>query len=321
MGTSKSYGGPSDVSRLLPSWALPDAGASGGIAGGGAGGPAGAPEGGTAAAPSAAPQGGPQVAPGGDRSGTVPGTSPPGPPLPGQSTPPASPQPTGRPWTAAKRSLGVALRGSGGHRDYRRAARDYVRARGGARRATTTSSSGRAATTRLASFLSSVASGGVATAVRQLGLATLAGRPAHDVLAAVTNAIAPRGATLEDAAARQAIADTLAGLWDAQGVTDGGIDRLQAMTPDDVRGAITESVSAYIFYRWVLELGRAIERRAVSTNEALTMEREMRQYIRDTLKLDLAGTDVLRVDWAGAEGQHLVEKVFTEAYDLIESNL
>lgn len=318
MGTSKSYGGPSDVSRLLPSWALPDAGAGDGAAGGGGGGPAGAPGGGPAAAPSAGPQGGPQAAPVGGPSGT----SPPGPPLPGSATPPsAPPPPTGRPWTTAKRSLGVALRGSGGHRDYRRAARDYVRARGGARRATTTSSSGRAATTRLASFLSSVASGGVATAVRQFGLATLAGRPAHDVLAAVTNAIAPRGATLEDAAARHAIADTLAGLWDAQGVTDGGIDRLQAMRPDDVRGAITESVSAYIFYRWVLELGRAIERSAVSTNEALTMEREMRQYIRDTLKLDLAGTDVLRVDWAGAEGQRLVEKVFTEAYVLIESNV
>jgi hypothetical protein len=173
----------------------------------------------------------------------------------------------------------------------------------------------------LAGFLSSVSSGGVATAVRQLGLATLAGRPAHDVLAAVTNTIAPRGATLEDAAARQAIADTLAALWDAQGVTDGGIDRLQSMTPDDVRGAIIESVSAYIFYRWVLELGRAIERRAVSMNEAITMEREMRQYIRDTLKLDIAKTDVLHVDWGGTEGQRIVEKVFTEAYDLIESNV
>ncbi len=160
----------------------------------------------------------------------------------------------------------------------------------------------------------------MAAAVRQLGLATLAGRPAYDVLAAVTNAIAPRGATLEDAAARQAIADTLASLWDAQGITDGGIDRLQAMTPDDVRSAITESVSAYIFYRWVLELGRAIERRAVSTNQAITMEREMRQYIRDTLKLDLAKTDVSRVDWGGAEGQRIVEKVFTDAYELIESN-
>jgi hypothetical protein len=219
----------------------------------------------------------------------------------------------------AKRSLGVALRGVGGHRDYRRAARDYVRARGGAQRASQSASSARSATARMAGFLSNVSTGGFAAAVRQLGLASLAGRPAHDVMAAITNALAPRGATLADAAARQAIADTLAGIWEARGVADGGLDRLQAMTADDVRGAITESVSSYIFYQWVLELGRAIERRAVSTNQAITMEREMRQYIHDTLRLDLRGTDVLIVDWSGAQGQAIITKVYADAFALIEA--
>jgi hypothetical protein len=140
-------------------------------------------------------------------------------------------------------------------------------------------------------------------------------------MAAITNALAPQGATLAEAAARQAMADTLAALWDARGVAEGGLDQLQSMTPDDIRAAITESVSSFIFYQWVLELGRAIERRAVSTNEAITMEREMRQYIRDTLKLDLSKTDVLQVDWRGEQGRGIVAKVFTEAYALIESSV
>jgi hypothetical protein len=161
--------------------------------------------------------------------------------------------------------------------------------------------------------------GGFAAAVRQLGLASLAGRPAHDVMAAITNALAPRGATLADAATRQAIADTLADLWERYGVVDGGVDRLQAMTADDVRSAITESVSSYIFYQWVLELGRAIERQAVSTNQAIAMEREMRQYIHDTLTLDLSGTDVLAVDWSEAQGQTIISKVYADAFALIES--
>lgn len=138
-------------------------------------------------------------------------------------------------------------------------------------------------------------------------------------MAAITNVLAPRGSTLADAAARQAIADTLSTLWEARGVVDGGLDRLQTMTTDDVRGAIIESVSSYIFYQWVLELGRAIERRAVSTDQAITMEREMRQYIRDTLQLDLSRTDVLSVDWSGAQGQEITAKVFADAFALIES--
>src|SRR5882724_3038175 len=120
MGTSKSYGGPGDASRLLPSWALPSAApGDGASAGGGSadGGSAG-PDGG---APSAPPASAPLVAP-------------------------AFTGPVHHPWTAAKRSLGVALRGSGGHRDYRPAARAYVRARGGAQRAAQAATSARGTT-------------------------------------------------------------------------------------------------------------------------------------------------------------------------------
>jgi hypothetical protein len=223
-------------------------------------------------------------------------------------------------WRSAKRSLTSALKGDGaGQRTYKQAARAYVRARGGGRSAAQSASAARAATTGLAGFLSNISTGGLAAAAQQLGLGGLAGRSAVEVLAAITNALAPRGNTLIDAAVRQAISDTLAGLWEQRGVVDGAIDRLQAMTADDVRGAITESVSSYIFYQWVLELGRAIEKQAVSTTQAISMEKEMRQFIHDTLTLDLRNTDVLSVDWSGTEGQAIITKVYADAFDLIES--
>jgi hypothetical protein len=194
-----------------------------------------------------------------------------------------------------------------------------VRARGGSRQAAQSAGSARGATARFAGFLSSLPSAGAAAAARVLGLASLAGRSASDVLATITNAIAPAGATLEDSAARQAIAETLAGLHEKWGVEEGGLERLQAMTQADVRSAIVESVGAYIFYRWVLELGLAIERSAMSAVEAVALEKEMRSYIRDTLKVDLTNTDVLTVDWNGEQGHQIVEKVFTDAYALIET--
>lgn len=293
------------MSRLLPAWALPGGDGSPEATGGNGGG------GGDGGALPAQDGGAPQDAFAPDAPGGTQPTGPaPAPPVAG---------PVHHPWRAAKRSLGLALRGTGGGRDYRRAARDYVGARGGSRHASQAAGSARRATARLAGFLSNVSTGGFVAAVRQLGLASLAGRPAHDVLAAITNALAPNGATRADAAARQAIADTLVALWEARGVVDGGLDRLQTMTADDVRAAIIESVSSYIFYQWASELGRAIERQAVSPNQAIGMEREMRQYIHDTLQLDLASTDVLSVDWGGAQGQKITAKVYADAFALIES--
>lgn len=292
------------MSRLLPAWALPGAaatpvsnddttrGSGEGSDGDGSGGPA-------------APQDTPASASSEMLNASVPAAS-----VAGSIK---------HPWRSAKRSLGTALQGVDGQRDYRRAARAYVRARGGAQRAAHSATFARGATARLAAFLSDVSTGGLASAAQQLGLASLTGRPVHDVLAAITNALAPHGATLPEAAARQSVADTLASLWEARDLAEGGFDRLQAMTADDVRGAITDCVSSYIFYQWALELGRAIERRAVSTNDAITMEREMRQYIRDTLTLDLASIDVLGVDWAGSQGQAIISKVYAEAFALIEA--
>ena len=294
MGTSKSYGGPAD--RLLPS--LP-AGGDG---------------------PGDGPPPGPEGEPG-DKGPEAPNGDPPS----DRPTPPDNPAPQPmrppvvRPWATAKGSLGRTVRANDRPRDYRSTARDYVRARGGPRRAAESATAGRSATSRFAGFLSSFSSGGAAAAARVLGLASLAGQSVDAVLAAVTNALAPEGATLEEAAARSAIAGTLAELYDKWGVEVGGLERLQAMTPDDIRAAVTESVAAYIFVRWSLELGLAIERKAVSAHDAAVMEGEMRQYIRNTLRLDLSTTDVLSVDWNGDAGGRIIAKVFQDAYALIET--
>lgn len=298
MGTSKSYGGPADISRLLPAWALP----------------ADAPP--VAADPS---QGGgdPAVAP------ADPAARPPA--APGVASPAAAPAPTS--WRSARTAIGKAVHGTGsgssasGRRDYRATGRRYVAARGGAKKAAQGAVAGRRATAALAGFLSSIPSSGFTVALDKLGLADLAGQSVDAVLAAITNALSPQGATLEEAAARHATAETLADLYEKWGAQDGGLERLQDMTPDDVRGAVKESVSSYVFHRWALDLGAAIERGAVSAKQAVTMEREMRQYIRDTLVLELRGTDVLSVDWSGHAGRDLVEKIYQDAYALIETKL
>jgi len=285
MGTSKSYGGPADVSRLLPSWALPG--------GGDTGQDTPPSEGAALATPT------PAAVAGSARAG-APGVV------------------SARPWMAAKRSLGRAVRDGGGGGNYGRAASHYVRAAGGSGSAAVAAASGSASTARIADFLSRTASAGAAEAVRLLGLQPLAGRSADEVMAALTDALAPDGATLEEAAARSAVAETLAILYEQRGLEENGLDALASMTPDDIRLTVIDLVGSFVFHRWTQDLGVAIERKAVSAAQAVGIEREMRQYIREALKLDLKGRDVMKIDWPGPEGRLIVQAIFAEAYGFLE---
>lgn len=313
MGTSKTYGGPGDTRRLLPAWAVPSEVPADG-------------------SPSDADEQEPIEGDSDDSPDMPPADHPTGPdgPEPNDGHPDDSPDtpssnmppPVGgnhQPWKAAKGSLGRALRSAGGDRNYRKAAKAYVKAHGGSRRAAQTATAARLGTARLASFLSTLATTGASAAAKAYGLASLVGKTHSEVFAAIIDAVAPPGATLEDSAARIAISSTLAELCEKWDVADGGFERLQAMAPDDVRHTIIESVAASIFFRWALQLGLAIETKAVSTSEAIAMEGEMRQYIRDTLKLDVAHVDVLSMDWTGEQGQQIIDKVYGDAYALIET--
>jgi hypothetical protein len=289
MGTSKSYGGPTDaVNRLLPTWAVPNAGAPEGGAG-------------NVAAGSGAPVGIPAE------------TSPAAPDVADAGTAPQH-----HPWQTARRSLGAASRGLAGSRNYRRAVRDYVHASGGARKAAQRATGGRQATARLGGFLVAIASGGLANVSKYLGLGSLVGKSINAIFVEIANTLAPVGASMEESAARMAIADTLAMLYELHGVDIGGLARLEAMTPDDIRGAVVETVSTYVFYRWAQELGLSIERGAISPKEAVAIEREMRHYIRETVKLDLSAMDVLALEWSGSEGRRVIEGVFAQAYAFLE---
>lgn len=299
MGTSKSYGGPGGKPPLLPRWALGGGGSGDGGDGDGANG----------------------NGEGDGSNGNGPdGNGPSGePPSPSSNNPQqaASGTPTLNPWTAARRAMGGFSGGGGGGQRLGNAARRYVQAKGGASRAARSAPSGRGATAALGGFLSGVATRGVADTFRALGLADAIGRPAEAVLAVIVNTIAPSGATLEEMAARRAVNETLVFLFDKYGVDERGIEQLNRLDADGVQETIKASVSSYIFQRWLGELGKKIDERAISPREAVRLERDVRNYVRDALMLDLKGRDPLRIDWAGREGRELVDRIYTEAYGFL----
>jgi hypothetical protein len=278
MGTSRSYDGPGDRPPLLPPWAT------------GGGGPDGPP---------------PDP---GDPDG------PPAPPVPPPTPPP------GRPWQQAKTNLTRYANGSSpGNAGLSRAGQSYVGARGGAGRAAGTATAGRSSVDRAGQFYSALAGGGGLTrALETIGLRGLTGQPAEEVFAAIADALAPDGATLEEAAARRAVTESLSQLF-AERVADGGLESLESMTPADVAGAVQNMVAAYVYHRWLEELGLSIERGATTAAEAVRMEREMRAYVRDLVQLELPAERAVTTNWEGPEGQSLVRRLFDDAYSLLEA--
>lgn len=309
MGTSKSYGGPRDTNRLVPSWALSQPDGTG-------------------------PVPGPVSPPATSSGGQV---SPPSPQQDNGNLRPVAPSPAQTPlttsatderipysiplctWRKARLSLNKAIGRSQGKRSFRTAGRRYVRAHGGARSAARSASSGRAATAGLARFMSTVASHGFSAAMATVGLASVVGKNADVVFSAIANALAPTGDTRDQAIARDAVAETLENLYERYALDDGDFSKLDQMTADDVRSVIEDSVSTFIYDRWLEELGTLVEQKAISPTQAAKIERDMRAYVKETVKLDLKDMDVLNVDWNGTLGRDLVQRIYQEAYDMLGS--
>ncbi|MFO0590453.1 MAG: Qat anti-phage system associated protein QatB [Polyangiaceae bacterium] len=292
MGTSKSYGGPTDTSQLLPSWALnPEATAS-------------------------PPADGDAPAANGE-----PATSTPDSGADDDSTPPAPGVQPGsgpaRPWASAKTRLGKVVLAGGTRESFQSAGRAYVRARGGSSGAARAARAGRRATAALAGFLSGVATNGLRPTLERLGLTSYVGRDAQQVFAAISNALAPAGASLEEAVARRATNEVLLGFYERLGVQENGLARLEAMSADDIKKAVEDSISAYVYHRWLEELGEMIEQRVVSPLEAERIEGQMRGYVNEVVHLDLKYVDVVALDWKGPAGTKLIEDLYAQAYGVL----
>ena len=279
MGTSSTYGGPSGKSTLLPPWAQP--------------------EGGVDVPTIALPSG----------DGQPPVTSPP--------AAITLPSPTVT-WGTAKGAM-TRYAAGGGREALRKAGHRYVAAKGGARSAARTAISGRAATASLGNFLANVVNRGGDAAARVLGLARVIGKGADAVFAALVDALAPSGAELEEAAARKAVEEAIEHIYKVFDLEDGDLTKLDAMDADTVTQVLSVSVCTYIYHRWLQELGKSIQEKAVGQREAVRLERDVLAYIREAVKLDFQNVDVLRIRWNGDAGRAIVNRIYSEAYGFLET--
>lgn len=218
----------------------------------------------------------------------------------------------------AKIAMGKVAAGGGGRGGLRRAGQRYVSGRGGARAAANSAIAGRATTQRLGVFLGTLATEGFRGVVEAFQLLNLVGQPIEAFVAAITNAIAPAGNMLEDAAARHAASEAVAVFYEQVGLEGGDFTNLDTIDADTASKVLETSIIAYVYHRWLQDVGERIEKRSLTAERAVGLERQVRQFVAETVRLDFSTIDVLRVDWSGREGHVLVERLYRDAYSLLE---
>lgn len=291
MGTSSSYDGPVGPSPLLPPWAPP---------------------------PPEEPDDKPP------ENGDDEGEGRPG----DQDQPDGDDAPDGggivpphlRPsWSTAKTAMREFAKSGGDEtRHLRRAGRRFVQAQGGARSAARAARSGTATAMRLGGALAAAAQAGAA-GLAQFLARQFVGGDADALLAELVDAIAPDGAMNEDAAARAAAAETLERLFEHYAVAAEGLDALTALTEEAVVEVLGKYVETYVYVRLMQVLAKRIEQGATSAQSACDIEWQVRGYIAELVDIELGGRDSLAMDWSSRGATQMVEGIFADAYELLET--
>lgn len=309
MGTSKSYGGPKGKTSLLPPWApappIPATAPIPTLA------PAPAPVPAPTPAPSPVP---PLPAP----SPTAPAIPAPVPTFPLPGNPPRAPTVPDTSWVSPKKAIGKFVKSPGSSQDFRPVGRAFVRAQGGPQRARQASIAGVGSARRLAGALVAVTLGGTAELSRFLAI-NVTGRSADEVLAILVDRLAPAGAQNEEAAARSAACTVLGELFETYATGPTGLDGLTALTATQVADVVVQYVATYIFARLMQVLAIRLERGDITSAAAYRMERDVRGYVQDRVSQEIIPPQVSDINFTTAEGQDIIERVFEDAYSIIES--
>ena len=286
MGTSASNGGPKGSPPLLPDW-YPDAPAP----------PAPEP-------PAPEP---PQPEP-------VPNPEEQPQPVPEQPVPASTP--TGD-WKTAKGAL-TRLSNSTGGSSGRKAAGRYLNSLGGARAATRAAAQGIGVGSRYAGFLGTLGATGINGTLNSLGLGEFIGRSPDEICAAIANALAPAGATNDEAIARDALISTLDALYTSVLDAGGNLDNLNALSPELIKETLITYVSNFIFAKWMYELGNAIERGNISEQQAIALERDVKDLIVTETTEQYREVDLTQINLHDASNTNLISDIFETAYSILE---
>lgn len=170
----------------------------------------------------------------------------------------------------------------------------------------------------LGGFLSSVGTAGLDEALREAGLADLIGKSADEVSAGLLDALADPGSTLDEHAARLALAKLNDELFKgAETYEDAGRALSAAVDGQGLARILAGFFGNYLYERFCRDFYENWIKKVGSSKAARSLK-SIKDCIESSIKAKLAGRDLSRFRWRGREGLRLSEQVMQETLEIFE---
>lgn len=187
------------------------------------------------------------------------------------------------PWKNAKKLMSQYI--SGSNRNLRGVLKGYVKATGGAHRATNSSVAGMRTASSLGQFLSSIRQEGFIKTFKELEI-EFEGREVAEVLSELVNIISFSSNTKEDIVAKDALIETLGEVYEFIEMNNMDISRIESIDSDMYDNLMCTYISSYIWGKILNDLGSRFEKYSSNINEAIEMEKEFKDYIKNTVEIE-----------------------------------
>ena len=220
---------------------------------------------------------------------------------------------TGGGWTGFKRAATRLATGDGGNRAIAAVAGRYVEALGGATRGAESARGGSRATAGVARLLSGIGSDGFTPTLEELGLGEFVGATPLELIAAISEAVAGEGATLEEAAALEAAVWLIEDLFGDQAT----YEDLEGLALDEpgVRDRLSKFIARYVYLRLLPLLDERLVQRG-DPADAARLERQVWDYTLALTQQQLVDVDIAGLDWNGLDGETVATDLIRSVYEV-----
>lgn len=170
----------------------------------------------------------------------------------------------------------------------------------------------------LGGFLSSVESGGLGSALENAGLGNLIGKSLEEVSSGLLDALAEPSSTLDEHAARLALAawrDEL--LKGAETYDDFERSLTTALSDQGLIGMLASFFGHYLYERFCRDFYETWVKKVGSTQAARSLK-SVKDCIKNSLQAKLTGRKVGRINWQGSEGLKLTQLVMQETLEIFQ---
>jgi hypothetical protein len=218
-------------------------------------------------------------------------------------------------WQETKKAMSQYITGSSSNKG--KVLRNYVKASGGARASAKQAVSGRRATIQLGRVLSSIASEGIIKTLEKLKI-DYKGKSVQSLLSELVNEISSNSNTKEDIVARNATIQALSELYEYMDENNMDLYSLDNMNEEIFDAIMASFVSNYIFERMLNDLESRFEKYADNPLEAIEIERELEEYIKESVDIKLKEITFNRLDYNDSGINSIIEKTYKECYEVLE---